>query len=132
MKKLIFLVLLLLCGCHVSVVAQTETSPAIQQTFSAIKNSDVESWIKVAAPRIWINLNNENKSYSRQQAAMVLKEFFSDNKVTHFSHGVTQTGQNTVIVGEISTASNRKYHLVCKLKGSGNDQKIVEISITAL
>lgn len=132
MKKPLLLVLLFLCCCRVPVVAQTETSPAIQQTLNSIRNSNVESLIKVTAPRIWINLNNENKSYSRQQATMVLKEFFADNKVAHFSHGITQTGQNTVIVGEISTAYNRRYHFVCKLKGNNDNQQVVEISITAL
>lgn len=132
MKRIVFFVSLLLFILGGSAFAQSDQSPTVQQTLSAIRKEDVSLWMKAAAPRIWINLNQENKSYSRQQAEIVLKEFFSDNKITHFTHGITQTGQTTVIIGEITTVYNRKYHLVCKLKGNENSQQIVEISISAL
>lgn len=93
-----------------------------EQVVAAIKAGDVSGLTPYLDNTIEINITGKSSSYSKTQAEVILKEFFSKNQVKTFDlvHQGEGGGGSRFGIGNMNTASGafRTYFLLQK-KGSG-------------
>ncbi len=86
---------------------------AKEYCIKALKNNDVESLVKGFSDPVEITLPESENSYSKSQAAMVLRKFMNNNKVKSFN--VKQSGKSTggseFIIGDMTTTSGKQYQV---------------------
>lgn len=91
----------------VSVVATAAYFPAVLDDISlAIRSGNAREVAKYFDTSVEVTIHNESKVYSKQQAEMVLKDFFTKNPVTSFniihkgsSNEGSQYGIGTLLTG---------------------------------
>lgn len=109
-----FIIILLLAILPFGVSAQfSSVAVAKEHCIKALKNNDVEALIKSFSDPVEITLPESENSYSKTQAAMILRKFMNSNKVKSFS--VKQSGKSTggseFIIGDMATTSGKKYQV---------------------
>lgn len=91
----------------VSIVATAAYFPAVLDDISlAIRSGNAREVAKYFDTSVEVTIHNESKVYSKQQAEMVLKDFFTKNPVTSFniihkgsSNEGSQYGIGTLLTG---------------------------------
>ncbi len=91
----------------VSIVATAAYMPAVLDDISlAIRSGNAREVAKYFDTSVEVTIHNESKVYSKSQAEMVLKDFFTKNPVTSFniihkgsSNEGSQYGIGTLITG---------------------------------
>ncbi|HEY0273714.1 MAG TPA: DUF4783 domain-containing protein [Chitinophaga sp.] len=102
--------------------AKVAVAAPFDQVVAAIKQGDVSSLTPYLDNTIEINITGKSNSYSKTQAEVILKEFFSKNQVKSFElvHQGEGGGGSRFGIGNMNTATGafRTYFLLQK-KGSG-------------
>jgi Domain of unknown function (DUF4783) len=97
----------------------------VDEILGAIKRGDALKVSRHFDNLVEITLNDRSNSYSRTQAEVVLKDFFSNNSVRSFTitHRVN-SNNGEYCVGTLSTASG-EYRTTILFKSKG-DRKLVQ------
>jgi hypothetical protein len=116
MKKLILFVV----SCTLlffTVNAQTG-QPAMEDVVNAIKNNRIEDLSKYFDNIVPVTINNTQTIYSRNQAEVVLKDFFDRNVPKDFliMDNGSPNANTKFIIGSILTPSGTKYSVYILMK----------------
>jgi hypothetical protein len=97
----------------------------VDEILGAIKKGDALKVSRYFDSLVEITLNDKSNSYSRTQAEVVLKDFFSNNNVRSFTiiHRVN-SNNGEYCVGTLTTASG-EYRTTILFKNKG-DRKLVQ------
>lgn len=91
----------------------SSVAAAKEHCINALKNNDVDALIKSFSNPVEITLPDSENSYSKTQAAMILRKFMEQNKVKSFT--VKQSGKSTggseFIIGDMTTTSGKQYQV---------------------
>lgn len=105
MKKLIFgLGVLLACSMF---TAFTLMAGPFEDVVEAIKKGDAAALSKILDNTVEINMTGKSNSYSKAQAEIILKDFFSKNTVKSFEiiHKGGQEGSSQFGIGNLVTSN---------------------------
>ena len=93
----------------------------------ALKSGDAEKLSRHFDQTVDISMPGKSNSYSKGQAEMVLKDFFSMNKVRNFElqHSGSNPSSN-FIIGKLTTA-NGSYRTTVYMRQRGDKQLIQDI-----
>jgi hypothetical protein len=100
---------------------------SIEEVVTAMRSGDANQLSKYFDDRIDIQLPTKSENYSRTQAEMILKDFFSSNSVKNFQ--VKHTGENNgaqFCIGLLQTR-NGNYRTKLYMKQKGDRQVLQEI-----
>ncbi len=103
-------------------------SYSIEQVLTALKNGNAAQLSKYFDNRVDITLPNKSDNFSRNQAEMILKDFFSSNEVKDFK--VKHKGENNgsqFCIGLLQTR-NGNYRTKLYMKQKGDQQLVQEIA----
>ncbi len=129
MKKFILFVV----SCTLTfftVQAQTSRSP-MEDVVNAIKNNRIEDMSKYFDNIVPVTINNTQTIYSRNQAEVVLKDFFDRNIPKDFLIMDNGSPNNTTkfIIGNLITPSGTKYNVYILMKLKDNSYLLQEIRL---
>lgn len=82
--------------------------PQVDDVSNSLNKGEVDNVVKYFDKIVDITINNEQSTYSRSQAEMVMKNFFSKNPAKSFSvrHKGTAASDNSVfLIGELRTSN---------------------------
>ena len=99
----------------------------LDDVIGALKSGDAQQLSKYVDDNIEISLPGKSDSYSKSQAVMVLKDFFSNNGVTGFD--VQHKGENgggQYCIGTLKTKSGN-YRTTVFMKTKNDKQVVKEI-----
>jgi hypothetical protein len=100
---------------------------SIEEVVTAMRSGDANQLSKYFDDRIDIQLPSKSENYSRAQAEMILRDFFSSNAVKNFQ--VKHTGENNgaqFCIGMLQT-KNGNYRTKLYMKQKGERQVLQEI-----
>jgi len=94
--------------------AQNTTIKSVKaQCIRALKSNDIESFVSTFSNPVDISLPDNENSYSKTQAKVVMKGFLKNNKTKAFK--VKQSGKSTggseFVIANLSTVNNKKYQI---------------------
>jgi hypothetical protein len=129
MKKLI----LLAVSCTLlffTVQAQT-SRPPMEDVVNAIKNNRIEDLSKYFDNIVPVTINNNQTIYSRNQAEVVLKDFFEKNIPKDFliMDNGSPNNSSKFIIGSLVTPSGTKYNVYILMKQKDNSFFLQEIRL---
>ncbi len=116
--------LLFLCLC---IVLSSFITISFTQIASALKSGDASQVSKYLDNTVEITLRESTKSYSKNQAQLVLSQFFSNNPVKDFKliHESENEGSQYCI-GNLTTA-NGVFRTTIYMKQKGDKQLVQEM-----
>jgi hypothetical protein len=125
MKKILLLLFLILPGLHS--LAQTPNSEAIS---SALRTGNAKELSAFFGPNVELKILNKEDVYSKTQAEIILKDFFSKNPPKSYSavHNGTSKAGAQYTIGQLIT-SNGTYRTYYFLKKSGETFLIQELRL---
>jgi hypothetical protein len=103
-------------------------SYSIDEVLSALRSGNAAQLSKYFDTRVDISLPNKSDNFSRNQAEMILKDFFASNEVKNFV--VKHKGENNgsqFCIGLLQTR-NGNYRTKLYMKQKGNLQVVQEIA----
>ncbi len=119
MKKTVQAVILFIL---VSVVATAAFLPAVLEDISlAIRSGNAREVAKYFDTSVEITIHNESKVYSKSQAEMVLKDFFTKNPVSSFNiihKGTSNEGSQYGIGTLVTGGGSFRTYVYIKQKGT--------------
>ncbi len=126
MKKLLGIAFVMLSLFLVSFKAQPQYS--IEEVLNALKTGNANQLSKYFDTRIDISLPDKSDNFSKNQAEMILKDFFSSNNVRSFQvkHKGNMNGSQFCI-GSLQT-KNGTFRTKLYMKQKGDQQVIQEIA----
>jgi hypothetical protein len=101
---------------------------SIEEVLSALKAGNATQLSKYFDTRVDITLPNKSDNFSRNQAEMILKDFFSSNGVKNFQ--VKHKGQmngSQFCIGSLQTR-NGNFRTKLYMKQKGDQQVVQEIA----
>lgn len=128
MKKLILFVV----SCTlVFFTASAQSRPPMEDVVNAIKNNRIEDLSKYFDNIVPVTINNTQTIYSRNQAEVVLKDFFDKNIPKDFLIMDNGSPNNTskFIIGNLVTPSGAKYSVYILMKLKDNNYLLQEIRL---
>jgi len=119
LKKIILLVNFTLA--IFTVQSQNSASP-IEDVVNALKNDRIADLVKYFDNFVPVTINNSQSIYSRNQAEIVLRDFFEKNNPHDFTVMDNGSPDNTskFIIGYFVTPSGLKYNVYILLRLKGN------------
>lgn len=106
-------------------------SYSIEQVLVALRTGNATELAKYFDSRVDISLPNKSDNYSRNQAEMILKDFFASNEVKNFI--VKHKGENNgsqFCIGLLQTR-NGNFRTKLYMKQKGGQQVVQEIAFQA-
>lgn len=106
-------------------------SYSIEEVLSALRNGNARELAKYFDTRIDISLPDMSDNFSKNQAEMILKDFFGNNGVKNFV--VKHKGQNNgsqFCIGLLQTR-NGNYRAKLYMKKKGSQEVVQEIAFQA-
>lgn len=107
----------------------TTLPPEMDAIIAALRSGNAEQLAKYFDTRVDISLPGKSDNYSRAQAEMIIRDFFSTNAVRSFQ--VKHTGENKdgsqYCTGTLET-KNGKYRAILFMKQKGNKQVLQQLS----
>lgn len=88
--------------------------PVVEQSIQAINDKDVSILAKSFDNVVDVTINNEQSTYSRSQAAIVLEKFFSTNDIKSFTlkhKGTPPDNSSVYVIGNLTTKADTEYRL---------------------
>lgn len=124
---------ILLVSCIFSlftVNAQTARQP-MEEVVNAIKNNRIEDMSKFFDNIVPVTINNTQTIYSRNQAEVVLKDFFDKNIPKDFliMDNGSPNNSSKFIIGSLITPSGNKYNVYILMKLKDNMYLLQEIRL---
>jgi hypothetical protein len=101
---------------------------SIEEVLSALRSGNATQLSKYFDSRIDISLPNKSDNFSRNQAEMILKDFFASNEVKSFQ--VKHKGENNgsqFCIGLLQTR-NGNFRTKLYMKQKGDQQVVQEIA----
>jgi len=128
MKKTIRTAIFLIAVFFVSLVSSYAQANQFTSITNALRTGNAAEIAKHMDNSVDITINNNQSNYSRAQAEMVLRNFFSKNPPKNFEVERTGNGQTSGLfnIGSLTT-SNGKYTVYLFLKEKNNDYYLQEI-----
>ena len=126
MKKFLLLLSLPL-AFMVSLASSSKPISGLDDVIGALRSGNAQELSKYVDDNIEISLPDKSDNYSRAQAIMVLKDFFSNNGVTGFD--VQHKGENgggQYCIGTLKTKSGN-YRTTVFMKTKNDKQVVKEI-----
>jgi len=113
------IILLLLIVIPAIAISAQHTAALPQGTIMAVKKSDAEILSKSFNDNIEIILPHKTAVYSRKQAEMVIKDFFSKHKVSEFKliHQGKKQNASFAIANYYSVSGRFRFTFLTKNKG---------------
>ena len=115
--------------CNLGVSGQTDS----KQVISALKKNDHIALVSCFHTMVDLHIPGYRGSFSHNQASVILKKFFTDNRVTSVS--LTREGDNSdgsrYALGELVT-DGKKYRLYFVTRETDGKQKVLVFKITEL
>ena len=111
-----------------SVAAQ----PRMDDVDNVLNGNSIENIVKYFDKVVDITLNNNQTTYSKSQAEMVIRNFFSKNAVTSFQikyKGNSADDQAFYLIGDMKTNGHGKYRVYLLFKVKGKDHYLEEMKI---
>ncbi|MGN7719379.1 DUF4783 domain-containing protein [Chitinophaga sp. 22620] len=126
MKKLIFVLGVLLAGGMLT--AFTLMAGPFEDVISAIKQGNAAALSKQLDKTVEINIAGKSSSYSKAQAEIILKDFFSKNTVKSFEilHQGEAGGGSRYAIGNLVT-SGGNFRTSFFLQKKGNEVFLNEL-----
>ena len=126
MKKLIFVLGVLLAGGMLT--AFTLMAGPFEDVISAIKQGNAAALSKQLDKTVEINIAGKSSSYSKAQAEIILKDFFSKNTVKSFEilHQGEAGGGSRYAIGNLVT-SGGNFRTSFFLQKKGNELFLNEL-----
>lgn len=119
MRKTVHAVILLML---VSIAASAAFFPAVLDDISlAIRSGNAREVAKYFDTSVEITIHNESKVYSKSQAEMVLKDFFTKNPVSSFNvihKGTSNEGSQYGIGTLVTGGGSFRTYVYIKQKGT--------------
>lgn len=106
-------------------------SYSIEQVLVALRTGNATELAKYFDSRVDISLPNKSDNYSKNQAEMILKDFFASNEVKNFQ--VKHKGENNgsqFCIGLLQT-KNGNFRTKLYMKKKGGQQVVQEIAFQA-
>ena len=106
-------------------------SYSIEQVLVALRTGNATELAKYFDSRVDISLPNKSDNYSKNQAEMILKDFFASNEVKGFK--VKHQGENNgsqFCIGLLQT-KNGNFRTKLYMKKKGSQQVVQEIAFQA-
>ena len=104
----------------------------LEDVISALKTGNAQELSKYVDDNIEISLPEKSDSYSRAQAVMVLKDFFTNNGVTGFDVQFKgENGGSQFCVGKLVTKSGN-YRTTVFMKTKSGKQLVKEIRFQSM
>lgn len=106
-------------------------SYSIEQVLVALRTGNATELAKYFDSRVDISLPNKSDNYSKNQAEMILKDFFASNEVKNFQ--VKHKGENNgsqFCIGLLQTR-NGNFRTKLYMKKKGGQQVVQEIAFQA-
>lgn len=124
---------ILLVSCIFSlftVNAQTARQP-MEEVVNAIKNNRIEDMSKFFDNIVPVTINNTQTIYSRNQAEVVLKDFFDKNIPKDFliMDNGSPNNSSKFIIGSLITPNGTKYNVYILMKLKDNMYLLQEIRL---
>ncbi|MCF8448938.1 MAG: DUF4783 domain-containing protein [Taibaiella sp.] len=124
---------ILLVSCIFSlftVNAQTARQP-MEEVVNAIKNNRIEDMSKFFDNIVPVTINNTQTIYSRNQAEVVLKDFFDKNIPKDFliMDNGSPNNSSKFIIGSLITPGGNKYNVYILMKLKDNMYLLQEIRL---
>ncbi|GAA0874589.1 hypothetical protein GCM10009118_09970 [Wandonia haliotis] len=96
----------------------------------AFQNGDEKSIVAHASDRLLLDIDKKESMYSRSQAEMILRDFFSKNRPNSFKliFKGNAKSSSAYAVG-ILEAGSKKFRVTITLKENGNSFKIEQLSV---
>jgi hypothetical protein len=102
MKKIITLTL----AAFIFLVSVAQSAGGLDDVISALRNGNATELAKYVDNNIELSLPSKTDNYSRQQAVVILQDFFSNNGVKSFEvKHKGDNGGNQFCIGTLSTRS---------------------------
>ncbi len=113
-----------------TIQAQT-ARPPMEDVVNAIKNNHIDDMSKYFDNIVPITINNTQTIYSRNQATVVLTDFFDKNIPKDFLVMDNGSPNNTskFIIGSLITPSGTKYNVYILMKQKDNSYLLQEIRL---
>lgn len=125
MKNFTLLVFLV----HFFLTSFTAT-PEMDDIIAALRSGNAAQLAKYFDTRVDISLPGKSDNYSRTQAEMILRDFFSTNPVRSFQ--VKHTGENKdgsqYCTGTLQTKNGNNYRTILFMKQKGDKQLLQQLS----
>jgi hypothetical protein len=134
MKKylgLVFASVSLFLSSFAPVYSVDQPSYSIEQVLIALRTGNASQLAKYFDNRVDISLPNKSDNFSKNQAEMILKDFFSSNEVKNFQ--VKHKGENNgsqFCIGLLQTR-NGNFRTKLYMKQKGDQQVVQEIAFQA-
>jgi uncharacterized protein DUF4783 len=104
----------------------------LDDVINALRSGNAQELSRYVDDNIEISLPDKSDSYSRSQAVMVLKDFFTNNGVTGFEIQFKgENGGSQFCVGKLSTRSG-SYRTTVFMKTKNGKQLVKEIRFQSL
>lgn len=115
-------------ACSLLVVA-AQAQSVLEDVVNAIRNSNVAAIEKYYDNIVPITMNSTQSAYSRTQASLVLKDFFTRNtpKDVLILNSGAATSNSQFAIGTFTTTSGVTYNLYILLKSKDNTYYLQEL-----
>ena len=130
MKKLIFFFLIIFSALEVNAQSEEATKVVFDKIGKAFREGDASQLALNFASSFDIILPGNEGTFSKQQAEMILKDFFSKNKPKGFviNHQGTSNDGSRYAIGTYK-AMNQSYRAYILLKSFGNKLLISQLQL---
>ncbi len=125
------LILLVSCTLILFTVFAQSSRPPMEDVVNAIKNNRIEDMSKYFDNIVPVTINNTQTIYSRNQAEVVLKDFFERNIPKDFliMDNGSPNSSSKFIIGSLVTPSGIKYSVYILMKQKESNFYLQEIRL---
>jgi hypothetical protein len=106
--------------------------PKMDDVVTVLNNSSVENVVQYFDNVVDITLNNSQSTYSKSQAEMVIRNFFTKNAVTSFRikyKGNDAYDSSFYLIGDFKTKGHGVFRVYMFFKYKGNNHFLQEMKI---
>lgn len=107
-----------------------QAQSAMQDVGDGIRTGNVDAISAYFDNMVPLTINNNQGAYSKQQAEMVLKDFFGRNTPKEFLVANSGTSNNSkYVIGELTTTAGLKYSVYILLKEKEHKYYLQELRL---
>ncbi len=128
-----FTILLFFFSCFITKTASAQGGKSpVEDVVWAFKNNKIQEFTRNFDTYVPVSINNNASNYSRNQAEIVVKDFFEKNPVRDFNvmDTGTPTNNNRSMIATFSSSSGSRYTLYLLLKMKDNGYLVREVRIS--
>lgn len=104
----------------------------VSEIEKAVIAADANTIVSNGADKILVSINNKESIYSKSQAAMVLRDFFTKNKPTNFRISAKLNKSDVSFIAGDCETKGAKFRMSFQFKRIGDTYKIDRITISEM